>query len=215
MRRLRPFAVVSLLFFAGAGLAFAQGGYGNVGPSAAASASASASASNARPARPMGGYSYSDPKPAKNKEGQAPAQPAPPPRPRAPVLPKAAGPVATLPGFETLGDGTTRVFVQLSQSVPVEERKTKTELTYVLKGARVTVHNNTNPLVTVHFNTPVTQARLRPAGADLFLVIDLRATVSPAWKMTAAKDGTAILQIDFPKGDYLPRAAKDEAKDKS
>ncbi len=124
---------------------------------------------------------------------------------------KVAGPIATLPGFETLGDGSTRVFVQLTQNVSVEERKAKGTLTYVLKGTHVTIHNNTNPLVTVHFNTPVSQARLRPAGNDLLLVIDLRAATAPAWKMNAAKDGTAILQVDFPKGSFLPEASKDKS----
>jgi hypothetical protein len=152
----------------------------------------------------MAGYSYADPKPAKGQ-----------PQPRAvhhpPAPAKHVGPVATLPGFETLGDGTTRVFVQLTESVPVEERKAKGTITYVLKGAHVTIHNNTNPLVTVHFNTPVNQARLKPAGNDLLLVIDLRAASTPAWKMTTAKEGGAILQVDFPKGTFLPEAPKDKS----
>jgi hypothetical protein len=126
---------------------------------------------------------------------------------------KPSGPIATLPGFEMLGDGSSRVFVQLTQPVPVEERKAKGSLTYVLKGAHVTVHNNTNPLVTVHFNTPVREARLRPAGADLLLVIDLRAQTTPSWKITPAKDGAAILQIDFPKGSFVP-STPEPAKDK-
>jgi hypothetical protein len=151
----------------------------------------------------MAGYSYSDKGKQLPNPGSTPVVKHTPQ-----VVTKVAGPIATLPGFETLGDGSTRVFVQLTQSVPVEERKAKGSLTYVLKGAHVTIHNNTNPLVTVHFNTPVTQARLRPAGADLLLVIDLRAATSPAWKITAAKDGTSILQIDFPKGAFLPAAEK-------
>jgi hypothetical protein len=205
MRQLTPLAVTLLLGLAGAGLAFAQGG--SSGSGAANAPSASASASDAPPPRPMAGYSYSDP-----KKGQA--RPSPQSTPVVKHTPqasaKATGPIATLPGFETLGDGSTRVFVQLTQSVPVEERKAKGSLTYVLKGAHVTIHNNTNPLVTVHFNTPVTQARLKPSGADLLLLIDLRAATSPAWKMTTAKDNTAILQIDFPKGTFLPEASKDK-----
>lgn len=175
----------------------------------APSASASASAP-AKPSRPMAGYSYGGPK--KEKEPVAPAPTAgQPARQRRVVVQKAgpSGPIATLPGFEMLGDGSSRVFVQLTQTVPVEERKAKGSLTYVLKGAHVSVHNNTNPLVTVHFNTPVSEARLRPAGADLLLVIDLRAPSSPTWKLTPAKDGASILQIDFPKGSFVP--AKDSS----
>ena len=116
-----------------------------------------------------------------------------------------SGPIATLPGFEMRGDGGSRLFVELTQSVPVEERHARNTLTYVLKGARVAVHNNVNPLVTVHFNTPVMQARLVPSGHDLLFVIALRAAVTPTWKLNPAKEGSAVLDIDFPKGSYLPR----------
>ena len=122
-----------------------------------------------------------------------------------PIPAGVTGPVARLPGFEMQADGSSRVFVELTQSVPVEERRAAHRLTYVLKGAKVALRNNKNPLVTVHFNTPVTSARLRPAGSDLDLIVDLRADVTPTWKLSPAKDNTAILQIDFPKGDFLGR----------
>lgn len=213
--RLRLAGLGALGVLLASGAALAQGAKGQ-GPAATASAAQDAPASSAAPSattppRPMAGYSYSDPKPAKGQgqqgqaQGQAQqgqAQQAPRPR-VAKATPKVqSGPIATLPGFEVLGDGGSRVFVQLTQNVPVEERKAKGSVTYVLKGAHVAIHNNTNPLVTVHFNTPVSKAQLRPAGGDLLLVIDLRAPSTPAWKINAAKDGTAILQIDFPKGAF-------------
>ena len=199
------------------GVALAQGAKGQAGQGAAASAapvatdapSSSAAPSATTPPRPMAGYSYSDPKPAKGQQGQQQQQqPTPKVTPRVAKGPiaKASGPIATLPGFELLGDGGSRVFVQLTQSVPVEERAAKGAVTYVLKGAHVAVHNNTNPLVTVHFDTPVSKAQLRPSGGDLLLVIDLRAPSTPSWKLNAAKDGTAILQIDFPKVSAPPPA---------
>ncbi|HEY6461796.1 MAG TPA: hypothetical protein VIY73_16640, partial [Polyangiaceae bacterium] len=80
-------------------------------------------------------------------------------------------------------------------------------LTYVLKGAYADKWNNFNPLITVHFNTPVTSARLVPRGQDLWFVVDLRANVTPQVTMDATKDGGAMLRIDFPKGDYLPMQA--------
>ena len=120
--------------------------------------------------------------------------------------------IATLPGFEQLGDGSTRLFVELTQAVPVAEQKARGTLTYVLKGARVRLSNNRNPLVTVHFNTPVSRARLVPHGKDLFFVVDLRAEVTPSWKIEERPDKRATLTIDFPKGDYLP-AGDHEATD--
>lgn len=137
----------------------------------------------------VGGHSYSD-KPAV-RTGTRRAR-----------LHKPTGPVVNLPGFEQLPDGGSRLFVQLSQNVPVEERRAQGTLTYILKGAHVRVWNNTNPLVTVHFNTPVARARLVPRGHDLHFVIDLRAATTPTWKMGEGPDKTALLTIDFPKGDF-------------
>jgi hypothetical protein len=42
-----------------------------------------------------------------------------------------------------------------------------------------------------------------PHGRDLWLVVALRAKVQPTAALQAAKDGGSVLQIDFPKGDYL------------
>ncbi len=115
-------------------------------------------------------------------------------------------PVATLPGFEQLPDGGSRLFVDLTTQVPVEERRTASSVTYVLKGAQVTHYNNTNALVTVHFNTPVFRARLVPSGADLLFVIELRdPKAAPAYKMSAKGQG-GILTVDFGKGEYVPTA---------
>lgn len=140
------------------------------------------------------GYAYGD-------------KPAPRSRPVKGVKPHAKGPVATYPGFQTLEDGGTRVFVQLTEPVQVEERKAKGSLTYVLKGAHVAKRNNTNALVTVHFDTPVSRARLVPAGNDLHFVVELRAAATPAWSVKEGPEKSSMLVVDFPKGDYLPKDA--------
>jgi hypothetical protein len=118
-------------------------------------------------------------------------------------------PVATLPGFEMLPDGGSRVFVEVTRKVEVEERRTARVLTYVLKGARVVLRNNENALVTVHFNTPVTEARLLPRGNDLVLTIDLRADAAPSFRVIGEGAGATTLQIDFAKGSFLPSDAVD------
>jgi hypothetical protein len=138
------------------------------------------------------------------------------------------GAAATLPGFEPLPDGGSRLFVQLTEQVPVEERKAQGSITYVLKGAKLHQRNNANALVTVHFHTPVSRARLVPQGSDLLFVVELRAAVTPTWKISEGQNKTAILTIDFPKGDFgggdnaaapppveRPARAKRSAKPKS
>jgi len=167
---------------------------GGGAPAAGASDSAGAAASAAekKPASSgnVGGVTFQD-KPAR----------------RAPVATRAAvrrsGPLVTFPGFEQLPDGGTRFFVQLNQSVPVEERRAPGSITYVLKGAHLRVRNDANALVTVHFNTPVFRARLAPQGNDLLFILELRSAATPTFKLTENPDKTSTLQIDFPKGDFI------------
>ncbi|MBN9165444.1 MAG: hypothetical protein J0I07_31080, partial [Myxococcales bacterium] len=118
-----------------------------------------------KPSGPTAGYAYSDKPTASSRSPHARY--------------RKSGPVVNMPGFEQTADGGSRLFVQLSQNVPVEERKAQGSITYVLKGASPRVWNNTNALVTVHFNTPVARARLVPHGQDLHFVIDLRAAATP------------------------------------
>ncbi|HSQ67448.1 MAG TPA: hypothetical protein VLM85_29760 [Polyangiaceae bacterium] len=173
-------------------------------PSSAASAEAPAASSAPPPARPATGYGYSDPKPRKPVHAPGHVTVRSGARAAHHVEPNASGPVATLPGFQMMGDAGSRLFVELTQSVPIEERHARGVITYVLKGARVVRRNNENALVTLHFNTPVTRARLLPSGHDLLFIIDLRANVTPAWKLNPGKDGGSVLVIDFPKGSYVP-----------
>ena len=112
-----------------------------------------------------------------------------------------------VPGFETLADGSSRLFVELTRPVAYETRTARGTVTYVLKGARVIRRNNTNALITVDFNTPVTSARLVPHGHDLWFVVELRAAVQPTVSMDAGKEGAAVMHIEMPKGQYLPGPA--------
>jgi hypothetical protein len=120
-------------------------------------------------------------------------------------------PDVVLPGFETLADGSSRLFVELSKPVAYDTKAAAGTITYVLKGVHVDKRNNYNPLVTVHFNTPVTSARLVPHGKDMWFVVDLRSNVQPTVAMDAAKDGAAMLRIEFAKGDYLPAESSEIA----
>lgn len=121
------------------------------------------------------------------------------------------GLVATLPGFEMLPDGGSRLFVALTHAATVTEKRDARMLTYVIHGAHVIHRNNENALVTVHFNTPVTRARLLPARGDLVFSVDLRADSPAVWRMTDAGDGSSLLQIDFPRGAFLPAGEIDPA----
>jgi hypothetical protein len=175
-------------------------------PSGSAAPAASDAPHTPAPGTEATGYGWSTPK--KKKGGHASAA-----RRGASATAGAASPGpnegegAVVPGFELLGDGSTRVFVQMPKAATYTAKVEPNKIVYVLKDLRVDKRNNYNPLVTVHFNTPVTSARLVPHGKDLWLIIALRAKAQPAVAVQAGKDGTSILQVDFPKGEYLPAGA--------
>ena len=167
------------------------GGGGAVAP--APTGSAGASPDEKKEKGEIGGFTFTD----------KPSRRVPVPATARRVVRHAGGSLATFPGFEKLSDGGSRLFVQLSQTVPVEQRVAPGSVTYVLKGAHLRVHNDTNALVTVHFNTPVVRARLTPSGSDLLFVVELRSAVTPTFKLQDNTDKTSTLTIDFPKGDFL------------
>src|SRR5262249_37448535 len=89
--------------------------------------------------------------PAKALPKKTPARKKPKADKPAPVL----GAVVSSPAFRMLDEGKSRVFVEVSQKVPVSEQKAKGRVVYKLKGAAVPVRNSLRPLLTNFFPTPV------------------------------------------------------------
>lgn len=196
----------------GSGNALAQGAGPQPAPPADTGAATAPAATTAAPAAPA------TPSTATPAGSDAPAKPVVPatgygwsthpakggghaPRVRSVKDGPATGRV--VPGFETLADGSSRAYVQLPKPTTFTTQTAAGSLVYVLKGVHIDRRNNLNALVTVHFNTPVTSARLVPHGGDLWFVLELRANVTPTVAMDAAKDGGAMFRVEFPKGDYL------------
>jgi hypothetical protein len=118
--------------------------------------------------------------------------------------PRADAAVATFPGFRLLPDGRSRIYVELTKAVSVDEQRAEGKLVYVIHDARVPVRNNRNSLITTHFATPVGRARLLTAGGDVELIIDLRQAASASQKIVAGDNGGVRLEVDFPAGNYPP-----------
>lgn len=117
---------------------------------------------------------------------------------------KAPRPQVTFTGFHEFEDGSARIWVRLTKAVNVEERTGKSQVTFVLKGAKVPGRNNKNPLLTSHFTSSVMSARLLATKHDAELVVTLKQDVTPKHRIVARPDGTTSVQIDFP----APSAAK-------
>lgn len=109
--------------------------------------------------------------------------------------------IVTWPGFQ-MTEGGSRVFLQLTQPVSVEEQRGVRTVTYTIRNARVPVRNNRRPLITTHFNTPVLRARLVQRRRNALLVVELRDDVPATLTQGTGPNGFHFLFIDFPPGTY-------------
>lgn len=108
--------------------------------------------------------------------------------------------IATFPGFRMLQDGSSEVSVWLSKKVQVDVRKQERSVTLVLSETYVRWTNNTYPLITTHFNTPLSSARLkRGKKGETLLVIQLRETADVKSRLEVGPRGTAILKVSIPR----------------
>ena len=145
--------------------------------------------------------------------------PATKPKPKVFVAakPKEVLAVAEWPGFRMLDDGGSEVMVEFSKPLgaPTEHKAAGT-ITYVFKGAHLVKYNNPNPLLTIHFNTPVLDARLvQKKGGELHLVVELRPglDLAPTVGQRVATDSKGQqFFVRFPAGSYLPENDGDNAK---
>jgi hypothetical protein len=184
-------------------------------PSPAPAATGDARAAPAAPGAPAaegekkpppqaGGYSWTDKKPARARRWVKRTR-------RVKFDPKA--PFATYPGFRMLAGGKSSVWVYVSKKVSVDVRRAAGRVAFVLSGAQVASFNNTHPLVTHYFNTPLSRAWLRPDKGGAELVLELRENVTPTHRVVDGPAGTMILQIELPRASRTYVAQPVQSRD--
>jgi hypothetical protein len=208
-RRTWPALLLAGVLALGAGMARGQSGAGSAAraPASAqpdrgsarspAGPSGSAEASEPEPQTPSvtPGYSWTD-KPRKRRVR----------RRRIKYDPNA--PHVTFPGFRMLPDGSSLIWVVVDKKTSVEVHRAQGQVTYVLTGAAVHTRNNTYPLVTTHFNTPVSRLRLVPRDAGAHLVVELREAVQPVHQVIDGPRGMMVLQVRLPRASRQYAAAR-------
>jgi len=135
-----------------------------------------------------GGYSWRDKRPARKALVHRQKQKVDPSRPQ-----------AKGPEFALSTDGTSRISVQLSQRVEVTVTAQPNQYVYELPNTQVPVPNDTNPLVTSHFSTPVKNIKLVARGKNAQLIVELRESTTPQHQVRALPGGIAVLEITIPK----------------
>ncbi|MBW2277293.1 MAG: hypothetical protein JRF63_07365 [Deltaproteobacteria bacterium] len=122
--------------------------------------------------------------------------------PRVEELRGLPGTWVTWPGFIMLPDGSSRVFLQTTKPLEYKRADKKNRVTLKLKGAEVFLKNNRNPLVTIHFNTPVRRGYLTSRGGAVEFVLEMKVSATASIAQFADQDGYHYLFVDFPAGQY-------------
>ena len=122
--------------------------------------------------------------------------------PRVDELKGMPGTWVTWPGFIMLPDGSSRVFLQTTKPLEYKRNDKQKRTTLTLKGAEVFLKNNRNPLVTIHFNTPVRRAYLKPRKGSVEFVLEMKVAATASIAQFADQDGYHYLFVDFPAGQY-------------
>jgi OOP family OmpA-OmpF porin len=104
---------------------------------------------------------------------------------------------ATFAGFRPNEDGSSTVFVQLTDAVKVEVVEKNGEYSYVLKGVTVSLKNNRNPLLASEFDANVARAQLLQDKGAVRLVVRLKSAVKPTHRVVRAGKG-ASLEVSIP-----------------
>jgi hypothetical protein len=105
--------------------------------------------------------------------------------------------LVTFSGLRIYDDGSSTLFVNLTDQAPISMEKSGKRLDFMIKGARVHLRNNKNPLQAQYFKTMVVRAKLDDVRQGVRLRVDLRSDVEPAHRLV--REGQrAVLHVDFP-----------------
>ena len=103
----------------------------------------------------------------------------------------------TFTGYQSLQGGRGVVFVEMTDPVAVEVRRSGQVIEYKLVGAFVPLKNNKNPLLLRDFKSSALSARLVSDKKAVRLVVTLRASVTPTYRIVPRGKGAA-LEVELP-----------------
>lgn len=110
-------------------------------------------------------------------------------------------PLATSPGFRMLPDGRSTVWLYLDRVVVASSRTEGNRFIIDMPEVQVGVRNNTNPLVTTHFPTPLSRTWLRAKGRGAELVLELKKPLELQHSLERGPRGVSIISVVLPALD--------------
>lgn len=122
--------------------------------------------------------------------------------PRVEELKDKSGSWITWPGFFMTPDGSSRLFLQTTAPLEYKKKSSEKKIILTFKNTKIHLSNNQNPLVTLHFNTPVRKAYLKKVSKKTELILELKTKATPTISQSTDADGYSYLFLDFPAGQY-------------
>lgn len=114
-------------------------------------------------------------------------------------------PLAEAPNFEMRADGSSVVTLSISRTTEINQRamgpgKSKGRVVvFQMKQVQIGIRNNTNPLITEHFQTPLRRVVLRREGKGAILRLEFRDDVQITHAVKAGPHGSVLVEIAIPK----------------
>lgn len=110
---------------------------------------------------------------------------------------KSSDALVTYSGLRVYDDGSSTLRVDLTKAAPFELGEKGTRLVYLIKGAKIELRNNKNPLRAEYFSSNVVSSKLDDSKEGAVLEIQLRNAVTPVSQMIRHSGGV-FLRIDIP-----------------
>ena len=127
--------------------------------------------------------------------------------------------VVTWPGFQMMPGGVgSRIFVQIVKGAatgaidsPMRIDKAPFKvapgsLVYEFPKSVVLLWNNTNPLVTTWYNTPVARIKMKRFKKRVYMIVEMKVAALPAReKLDLYQNDLYFFFVEFEPGDFLPK----------
>ncbi len=106
--------------------------------------------------------------------------------------------LVTFAGFQAHADGSSQLWVDMTERRNVQVTQKGMSLVYLIEGANIRIRNNENPLRAEYFSANVLSAKLDRTKQGVTFTVTLRTATETRFRIVDQATGTASLQVEVP-----------------
>ncbi len=106
--------------------------------------------------------------------------------------------LVTFAGFQAHADGSSQLWVDMTERCNVRVTQKGMSLVYLIEGAKIRIRNNENPLRAEYFSANVLSAKLDGTKQGVTFTVTLRTATETRYRIVDQATGTASLQVEVP-----------------